>query len=443
MKKPLSIASDYAAPILFTFSIAAGVFLYGFVVGRYHIFPSQLLTIAKAGLEELKSKPLLMELSEMDPKDLPWYYKQARNPDTPAIHNTGEAHQGLNLITKIAADRRISAEIIDMDGQVVQTWDIDWFKIWPDSGHLPDDIKPKSLPGTQIHGAAVIENGDIVFNLERGGTVRMDRNSNIVWKLPHISHHSITEHDDGNLWIPSTTRHTSVDPRYPKRKPPFDENTILEVSPDDGQILNRWSVQDVLEKNGYGGLLAMWTTPSNFEGRPRDDRLHHNDVEPFPEGMREGFFKKGDILVSLRNVNTVFVFNRHTEEIKYISSGLFIDQHDPDFIDGNAFSVFDNKSPSGTGDFHSRIVIISAAENTLDVFFESSPEVPFYTPEMGKHQWLPNGNVLITEAENGRAIEVNSIGEVTWEYVNYVDDGIVGVLSQAERLPIEYAEYYR
>ena len=55
----------------------------------------------------------------------------------------------------------------------------------------------------------------------------------------------------------------------------------------------------------------------------------------------------------------------------------------------------------------SRIVILSAPEGEEEVVFEGSEQQPFYSKRMGKHQWLPNGNLLITEATEGRAFELD------------------------------------
>ena len=63
---------------------------------------------------------------------------------------------------------------------------------------------------------------------------------------------------------------------------------------------------------------------------------------PSPRCLKEGIFKKGDVLVSLRNINTIFVFNRENDKIKFIPTGSFVRQHDPDFVDGETISVFDN-----------------------------------------------------------------------------------------------------
>jgi len=45
-------------------------------------------------------------------------------------------------------------------------------------------------------------------------------------------------------------------------------------------------------------------------------------------------------------------------------------------------------------------------------------EVRFSNAWMGKHQYLPNGNVLIVTPENGRAIEVTSRGDRVMEFNN-------------------------
>jgi hypothetical protein len=173
------------------------------------------------------------------------------------------------------------------------------------------------------------------------------------------------------------------------------------------------------------------------------DLLHLNDVEPFPSTMTPGFFGPGDVLVSLRNVNTVFVFNADTRKIKFVTTGRFTRQHDPDFIDGNRFSVFDNMGVQpGARDRQSRIVIITAPEQSLEVYYEGTPAHPFYTDIMGRHQWLPNGNLLITETRRGRAFEINRQGEIVWEYLNPAGNGVVGILEEVARLPAEYGRLY-
>jgi hypothetical protein len=199
-------------------------------------------------------------------------------------------------------------------------------------------------------------------------------------------------------------------------------------------------VAEILKKNDREGLfpLGFEGMSNNTSGDPREDYLHLNDVEPFPLTMKEGFFNKKDVLVSLRNVNTVFVFDRETERIKYITTGMFVWQHDPDFIDGDTFSVYDNNKVVGT----SRIILVSGKENSMEVYYEGSEKEPFFSEFMGKNQWLPNGNLLVTESLEGRAFEINTKKEIVWEYLNFVGEGNIGLVSEAQRYPINYGDFY-
>jgi hypothetical protein len=54
-------------------------------------------------------------------------------------------------------------------------------------------------------------------------------------------------------------------------------------------------------------------------------------------------------------------------------------------------------------------------------------------------QQLPNGNLLVTEATDGRAFEITREGKIVWEYVNAIGeiDGQprVRLVTHAERFP--------
>ncbi len=58
---------------------------------------------------------------------------------------------------------------------------------------------------------------------------------------------------------------------------------------------------------------------------------------------------------------------------------------------------------------------------------------------MGKQQWLPNGNLLLTESTKGRAFEIDRGGEIVWQHVNLVDDDRwVGLVDETQRLPASF-----
>jgi len=331
-----------------------------------------------------------------------------------------------------------------MEGNQLHEWDVRWSRVWPDAHHIPKKLVPKSEFGAPVHGAILLENGDIIFNYEHLGLVRMAKDGEVLWRLPYRTHHSVKLAASGNLWVCGQKQFHRKDPNFPFRPKSADKYSILEVS-QDGQILRKWFIADILHDNGYDGLLHLNSIlPSAFAKPVQDDRLHLNDVEPFPDSFEEGFFRKGDVLVSLRNVNTVFVFNADTGKIRYISTGLFVNQHDPDFIDGNRFSVFDNNNRQGKGKDalrYSRIVIVSPADSTIEVFYEGSPEAPFYSDIMGNHQWLENGHLLVVESTGGRAFEINKRGQIVWQYYNYTGEGVVSTLQGLRRYPLNYGGF--
>jgi hypothetical protein len=324
---------------------------------------------------------------------------------------------------------------MDMDGRVIHSWNLDWFRLWPDAAHLPEEYIPKSKPGVSVHGAIVLDNGDLVFNYDWIGTVRINVYGDVVWRLPYQTHHSLHQHTDGNIWACGMIKRAYRDIQFPFRDPPYYEYTIIEFDRN-GIILNEWSLPEILYKNKKAGLLSMNFRFHSYWPDPPNDRLHLNDVEILPKGMQNGFFSHDDILISMRNINTILVINKNDLLIKYISTGSTSMQHDPDFVDANTISVFDNRTIFG----ESKVTMMAVV---LDSVYEINLDDTFFCPYQGKHQWLENGNLLITETENGcRAFEVDSSGSIVWQFTNYVGKGVVGHLTEVQRIPLEYARFY-
>jgi len=369
----------------------------------------------------------------------PGHYHQTSLSPTDQFVDRSAAQPGLTLLTGVGSNALLEARVVEPEGGVVQHWNLDWFEIWPDAEHVPDIFVPKQKPGTNIHGAAVMENGDLVFNYEYQGLVRMDVCGEVVWRLPYQTHHSIfVDEQSGHLWVSGKRFHEEPVARLPNHRPPFAEPTVLEISPG-GEILQEISVFDILYDNDMEGLLQLkdFGEIINKDGTTTGDTLHLNDIEVFPGDLPAGQFKPGDIMLSLRNIHTVLVFDPESLEITFIKTGDVIGQHDPDFIDGDTISVFDNHVTSKADALQqSRIIMLDAPEGDVDVYYEGTEKQPFYTDVMGKHQWLENGNLLLTEATKGRAFEVDPEGRVVWQLVNFVEEeGWVGELSEAQRLP--------
>ena len=426
------VNSKQIPKILFIFSLCALVFSYGFITSYKKWFPYSLVKEAVLYIQEINSEP-----------ESRWYYTKTNYTTKIPVYDESSAYNGLSLVTSMLEEDKLSVRVIDMEGQTIHEWDIDWFVLWPDATHIPesDPDYPISQPGTNINGTLLLENGDIIFNFANLGLIRLDICGNVVWRLAYRTHHILYLDEFGILWVPGMIRHLEPLPGFPNHTPPFIEFTVLKVSLD-GEVLNEISVLDVLKENDLLGLLNL----SSQGGRivnVTGDTLHLNDVETFPSNLEEGVFKAGDIMISLRNINTVLIFREEDLKVTYVSTGTFVRQHDPDFIDGNTISVFDNYNiaPRDYG-HNSKIQIMSFADGEHYTYYSGNEEHPFYTSVMGTHEWLPNGNLLITESIKGRVFEIDLQGNIVWEFINLAGDGYAGLVSDLHRLPVLYTEEF-
>ncbi|MBA55060.1 MAG: hypothetical protein CMK89_11450 [Pseudomonadales bacterium] len=412
--------------LMFLFALIFISVIYGMYAGINRGFPYYTL------IEAAESLRYIMPQN----KSLLWFYIKSSQTDTITVNNTEQMAPGLTKTVTVEGDYTLAVKVIDTDATPIQTWSIEWWDVWPEDPDYLEWIEiPKDKPGTHIHGAEILANGDLVFNFEHLGLVRMNPCGDVVWRLPYRTHHSVFVADDGSLWVAAQRNHTSPSQSLPLYLPNFVEPVILQVSPD-GTILQEKSVFDLLQDNNRMGALYN-ASLDNWYPVSGGDTLHLNDVEVFSEHMESGIFEPGDIMISLRNIQTVMVFDRHWK-LKYSIANEFVRQHDPDFISGNQVSIFDNhntaKESSGL-DNASRILIHDASTGLSRIAFAGTDKQPFFTNIMGKHQWLDNGNLLITESRMGRAFEINAAGEVVWEMYNLVEPGWLGIMEEAERLP--------
>jgi hypothetical protein len=415
--------------VLFVFSLMFWAFAYGVAVQKFHWFPYTIIRNAQQGA---------LKAYDIFTGKLPEHFLYTDRTETVTVHRPDAFGEGLTLVSGLTKDGDIEAKVITRDGEALHRWRIDWFDgFWPDPRHLPEEILPQGRPAAMIHGFALLQNGDLLFNLDGLGLARVDLCGNVVWRLPYRTHHSAHMDETGTLWVAGTKRISQPSPALPNHRPPVEEFTVLQVAPD-GKILREISVFDVLIKNKLQGLLYM-SAKYNGSTVVSGDTLHLNDVEIFPSHLQPGVFEPGDVLISLRNIHAIVVFNPDTLHVKYLSIGNVVRQHDPDFVDGNRISIFDNNlvAPRSQG-AQSRIVMVSAMNDDVHVLYAGSAERPFYTEIMGKHQWLPNGNMLIVESMKGRAFEINPAGALVWEYFNVVDTGRLSIVTEAERLPSSF-----
>ena len=356
-----------------------------------------------------------------------------------------KSQPGVTFITGLYKDQ-VSLWLVDNDGRLRWHWPVSYGAIWPNPQHITGKPVPFGDWLTHIHGAALLKNGDVIFNFEGLGLVRLDKCGEVVWKLRRMTHHAVVEDEDGTLWVPARRYHASPQTRLPRIEPPFWEDTVLHLRPN-GEVIEEISILQALYDDRHLGRLFA-TGESAVTVRRRKIKLdvtHLNDVEPLPSALADAFpmFNAGDLLVSLRNTNLVAVIDRRSHRIKWAENGAWLRQHDPDFMTDGRIMVFDNRKDDANGRVFggSRILAIDPADGQVEVLFEGTEKAPFYTNVMGQQQRQPNGNLLISEPQAGRAIEVTPAGKIVWQYVNGYTPGINALMEMAFRYPLAYGEF--
>ena len=404
-------------------------FLGGMVAAIYETAPYIWLKQAGAAVIDLRKNGL--HYGRVEPTK---FLFPARSPVRGAVRrDPASTMPGATLVSGLWGTT-LGFRLLSDTGEVLHAWHVSFNEIWPDAPHLD---APHHDWDTIIHGAHLYPDGDIVFNFEYEGTIRIDRDSRVLWKLPRRTHHSIYEDEEGMLWIPDRREHKTPRSEFPGMKPPFYEDLLLRLDPA-GKVLEEISALEVLYASGLQGVLFLG---GHAPGNTISDWMHINDVEVLPSHLAHAFplFAAGDIMVSARNLDLVFIVDRRTHAVKWWRVGPWLRQHDPDFTADGKIVVFDNRRDALKTARHggSRVVAIDPATYATEVLFAGKSWNDFYTSRLGELEVLSNGNLLLTEAEAGRCLEVTPQGKVVWEFVNRWDAARVGMIFGASRVDVK------
>ncbi|MGH8581578.1 MAG: arylsulfotransferase family protein [Gammaproteobacteria bacterium] len=419
--------------VIFVASISALAFLYGVVVTQFRLFPYPLIKSAGRAANALRELYLERQntVHRIQSED-------GRGGVT--TYDPDRAYNGLTLLTLFSGERNV-AVVVDMSGRELHRWDVRYSAVLGEKDQSVRDVNK------YLNSAHVFPNGEILLNFDYGGLVKLDRASNVLWKLDEQTHHSIFVDTDGAIWVPTRQLRKKPQAFAAWIESPYFDDQLLKVAPD-GKVMKRISVLKAIFASRYEGILY-----ANASLNPRvdyEDPLHLNDAELIP-GSAAGhpLFAPGDVLLSLRNINTLIALDPASERIKWSRTGPFLRQHDPDFLPNGNLLVFDNRTdtdqhhkvqhltePQAFG--YSRVIEIEPVTGRVIWEFAGSREKPFYSSINGMAERLPNGNHLIVEPEAGRVFEIDGTAEpqVVWEYRNSLgtDPATVGRIAYAHRL---------
>ena len=422
--------------LYFVLAAAIIVFFYGVVAATYDVFPHRMLIDAKKAAADWTRN--YMHYLRLRPDKFIHPARQQGSGVTVYVPN--EAYEGVTFVTSMW-EKSNGMQLLDMKGSVLYRWRVSLNEIWPTSV-LPNRQKQLNDWDSEIQRAHLYANGDVVLTFEYEGLAKIDRCSRVLWRVPFATHHSIYEDAQGNLWVPGRKILRQPEKRLPLLVPPVAEEYILKISPD-GKILEEISMLDVFYQSGQEALLFANGLPETMNGFW--DITHMNDVKILEESFASKFplFKAGDIMVSMRDLNLIVVIDRSTKKIKWSMTGPYIKQHDPHFLPNGRISVYDNRADLADGKIlgGSRILSIDPITRSVQTVYQGDARNSFSSNMQGEHQYLPNGNILITEPYAGRVFEVKPSGEVVWSYINRYDEDEVYRVAGAERYPTSYRKF--
>jgi len=263
------------------------------------------------------------------------------------------------------------------------------------------------------HPFYVLRDGSIIAGFDKGDVmVRLDACGEPIWTKDGIFHHALSRAEDGSFWA-WRGQGTAIGHYHYLEN--FDAGTgekIREIG----------LIEDIIAGMGPSSVLFGVRPDFPFESFERDpdnqletDLFHPNDVDVLDSNMAPMFpmFDEGNLLLSFRTTNLIAVVDPDDRRVIWWNHGPWVGQHDPDFTSDGKISVYNNNTGRG------RSEIIKIDPITRDVSNELfHGEASFQSEFMGKHQYLPNGNVLIVVPGEGRILEVTDDGGQVMEFNN-------------------------
>lgn len=303
---------------------------------------------------------------------------------------------GLNFFFPWSLARSGRAYLMDGDGRIVWRWSLEsWLAA--------------RTPRPWIGHFELLPDGALLAVVQDNAIVEIDRSSRVVWTVPMGAHHDAWRDPSGDLYALGHFP-LLVPEIHPTRPIWCDEIVVLSAR---GKVDRKIRILDLLRRSGYDWLLPRLQAAQLPASGPPIDVFHTNHVETFDGRLaeRSPLFARGNLLVSIRNLDVIAIVDGRTEKILWLwGPGNLAYQHDPRLLDDGRILVFDN------GIERSQVVEIDPL--SMRVTWRYAPAKGFFSRIVGAAQRLPNGNTLVTESMKGYVHEVTRSGEVVWEYAN-------------------------
>lgn len=314
------------------------------------------------------------------------------------------------------------AMLLDMSGKPLHSWFLPYSTVWKNPPHVSD---PNPDEMTRFIDAELFPNGDLltIYHADNDtpygyGMVKMDKDSHVIWSVAKNFHHDMYIAHDQRIYSLTHSYMEDYAREIPHYKSPVLADAVTILTPE-GKEVDTITIVETLLGTPYEQLLYG---PVSENDDSKHDYTHANSVMRLEEDIAAKFpmFKAGQLLVSLRNINTLIVIDPETRKTIWATSGIWREQHDAQFLPNGHIMLFDNKGfATGAEQPRSRLLEIDPATGAVMWSFAGgAAREPFYSSFHGSQQLLPGGNIFTTvTGESNRLLEITPGREVVWKYV--------------------------
>ena len=221
------------------------------------------------------------------------------------------------------------------------------------------------------------------------------------------------------------------------------KDSISLLDPHNGTIIKTLLLEEIHRKNAGTGIFDL-----NWTHIGQDDKYHPNDADPLTYSLVDQFvnFNEGDLLISYRHADLVYVLDPVTMKVKWWTQGLTSGQHDPDWQPDGSITVFDNAVHTNQrvniqrfSDFRYNNGNSPPRSFRSEVIFDGGLS-RLFTATRGRHQINRNGTLIMVVPDQGRAIAFSKDGHLLLDFINWYDEGRVLHLNNAEFIERELVE---
>jgi hypothetical protein len=399
--------------------------LVGVVAGKKQVFP---YPIFYPFVEAINAVEATVNLDEYN-HEIRWKH-DSWHKEGVTTHAPERMYGDMTLFTT-AHDQTV--RLIDTKGTVRYEWPLSFNAIWPDQAHL---YAPKHMDDSYFYlrDVHLYPDGSLVTIFGAGGLtpwgagmVKVDKDARVLWKIPDFFYNRFTVAADGTIYaLRHQIRMVGFYQVPDVIKAPMLEDTITIISPD-GTVQDSIPVLQAFMDSDYAAFAKF------LGGSPEGDYTHTNSVDVLARDVPGvSWLKKGYLLLSLRNPHAFAVIDPGTKTVVHASWLQARRQHDISLTARNTLVMYDNQGYLGKGGF-SRVMEIDPVSLGATKSFDGEG-LKLASVEWGAVEDLPNGNYLITDSESGRLVEIDSDGNIVWEYFfSGRKDGDIAVVTASYR----------